>query len=39
MLSRDEDIVNADWGNLATLVLVLNNNLGLAVGAKPGDLT
>jgi len=37
MLSGDEDVVHSERSQLSALVLVLNDNLGLAVWSQPGD--
>ncbi len=38
MLGGDEDVVDADGLDLAVLVLVLNDDLRLAIRSQPGDL-
>jgi hypothetical protein len=39
MLSGDQHVVNRNGDDLASLLSVLNDNLGFAVGPQPGDLS
>lgn len=39
MLSGDQDVVDGDWDDFATFLLVLNDNLRFAVGSQPWDLS
>ena len=39
VLGGDEDVVDADGLDSAVLILVLNDDLRLAIGSQPGDLT
>ena len=37
MLRRNQNVVHSQWNELATLLLVLDDDLRLAVGAQPRD--
>lgn len=39
MLSRDKNIVDADWLDVSLVVFIFNDNLGFAIWSQPWDLT